>query len=187
MTRSALTLRAARPDDAPVLAQLWAEVLQRGHEDEHVEHCRVIVERAEERRDESVIVAEYDGELAGAVYLQQTTISPLNAEPMVLALSPHVFDNYRRRGAGTALLEAAVAFAEELGVGHVGAPVVSASRESNRFLARLSLAPVAVLRVAPTATLRSKIAALRPAQRGSGQIDRILASRRLRRRDTFTR
>ncbi|MGN0063164.1 MAG: GNAT family N-acetyltransferase, partial [Nocardioides sp.] len=91
---------------------------------------------------------------------------------------------FRRHGAGTALMEAAVAFAEEVGVLHVGTPVIAASRESNRFLARLSFSPAAVLRVSPTTTVRSRLTALRPSQRGgAGQIDRILAVRRQRRRD----
>ena len=34
------------------------------------------------------MVAEYDGEVAGAVYLRATTVTPLNLEPVVQAVHP---------------------------------------------------------------------------------------------------
>ncbi|MGN0064505.1 MAG: GNAT family N-acetyltransferase, partial [Nocardioides sp.] len=81
MSRSAVTLRPARPTDAPVLAKLWADVLQRGHEDEHEAHCQRIIARTEYDSSERIVVAVYDGEVAGAVHLRSTTVSPLNLEP----------------------------------------------------------------------------------------------------------
>jgi hypothetical protein len=61
---------------------------------------------------------------------------------------------YRRRGAGRALIAAAAAFAEQNGIEHVMVGVSPASREGNRFLARLGFMPVLVRRVATVQVLR---------------------------------
>ena len=126
------------------------------------------------------MVAEYDGEVAGAVHLCVTTMTPLNLEPAVLAVSPHVFPDFRRHGVGRALMESAVSFAEDHGIGHVATAAASGSRDANRFMARLSLGPQAVLRVASTHAVRSKLTAQRPsAQRAGGrQLTQVLAARR---------
>ena len=60
-------------------------------------------------------------------------------------------------------MECAVTWAEELGIGHVGTATASGSREANRFMARLALGPQAVLRMAPTPAVRSKLSARYPA------------------------
>ena len=124
---------------------------------------------------------EYDGQVAGAVYLRITTLSPLNLEPCVQSIHPRVFDACRRHGAGHALMEAATAFAEENGILHVVTAVPHSSRESNRFMARLGLAPVVMYRIAPTTLLRSRVSP----QRQQGGVDgrtRVLAARRSLRR-----
>ena len=108
------------------------------------------------------MVAEYDGEVAGAVHLRVTTMTPINLERVVQAVSPHVLPRYRRHGVGRALMDAAVSFAEELGIGHVATAAASGSRDANRFMARLALGPWAVLRVASTPMLRSKLTAHAP-------------------------
>ena len=100
------------------------------------------------------------------------------------AVSPHVLPHYRRRGVGRALIEAAVSYAEELGIGHVATAVASGSRDSNRFMARLALGPRAVLRVASTPMVRSKLTAQSPAAHRAGgrQLPHVLAARRSMRR-----
>src|SRR5687767_7323200 len=119
MMRSLVSLRTALPSDAPALAELWADVLRRADHAERVADLVTVIETAAESPDDRLVVAEYDGELAGAVHLRCTTMSPINLEPLVQAISPHVFPQFRRRGVGRALMEAAVTYAEELGVGHV--------------------------------------------------------------------
>ena len=71
-------------------------------------------------------------------------------------ISPHVLPDFRRHGIGSALMQAAVEFAEELGIAHVGTAVPPA-RDSNRFMARLSLGPAATLRVAPTGSVKNRL------------------------------
>ena len=91
----------------------------------------VIVKEAAESPEQRLLVAEYDGEPAGAVLLRVTPMTPLNLEPTVQALSPHVTPSYRGKGIGSALMEAAVLWAEELGIGHIttAAAVVLAQRQ----------------------------------------------------------
>jgi GNAT superfamily N-acetyltransferase len=184
MTRSLVSLRCALPSDAPALAEVWSDVLRRAEHEDQVSDLLQIIESATASPHDRLVVAEYDGEVAGAVHLRETTLSPLNLEPAVRAISPHVLPQYRRHGVGKALMEAAVAYAEELGIGHVATAAASGSRDANRFMARLAFGPQAVLRVASTHAVRARLTAQRPAvQRTSGRhLTQVLAARRSMRR-----
>lgn len=187
MTRSMITLRPATPGDAPRLAALWVDLLRRGDEAQRVADCLTVIDHAEANADERLVVAVQDDQLVGAVYLVATTVSPIHLEPMVKSLAPTVFPAFTRRGVGAALMDAAVTFAEERGIANVAAAAASGSRDGNRFLARLALTPVATLRIASTATVRARLMALRPVASRNGassrQLDRVLAARRILRRD----
>ena len=139
-----------------------------GPEDQVVDMEEVLA-RLADSGDERIVVAEYDGEFAGAVHLQATTMSALNLEPVVRALSPHVLPRFRRHGIGSALMDAAVTWAEDLGVSHVATAAVAGSRDANRFMARIALGPYAVLRVATTHAVRTRLGAQRrPARSTTG-------------------
>lgn len=183
-SRSPVSLRNALPSDAPFLAELWSDVLRRADHHEQIADLLQIIEGAAESAGERLVVAEYDGEVAGAVHLRATTLSPLNLERAVQAICPHVLAVHRRRGVGRALMEAAVSYAEEIGVAHVATAAASGSRDANRFMARLALGPQAVLRVASTHTVRARLTAQRPdIQRTSGRhVTQVLAARRSLRR-----
>lgn len=181
MMRSQVSLRSATPDDADGLVDVWFDVVRRGERHEQVADLVSVIRRVSNLGDERLVVAEYDGRLAGAVHLRATTVSPLNLEPVVQAISPHVLPEFRRRGIGRALMEAAVAFADELGIGHVASAAAAGSRDANRFLARLALGPQATLRLAPTAVVKAKLSAQRPVvARPSGRhhLTHVLAARR---------
>lgn len=178
MSRSAVTLRAARPGDAAELVRLWTLALRRTDASEQQADIVSVIDRAEAADDEAVVVAELDGRLAGAVHLSITTVTPINLEPMVVAVSPQVFPEFRRHGVGTALLEAAVEFAEANGVGHLGSGAVSGDRVANRFLARLALAPQALLRVGATHAVRAKLTPMTKAR----PVTEVLRRRRFQRR-----
>jgi predicted N-acetyltransferase YhbS len=184
MMRSLVSLRSALPSDAPVLAALWTDVLRRADETERIADLVKVIESAAESPVDRLVIAEYDGEVAGAVHLRCTTMTPINLEPLVQAVAPHVFPQFRRRGVGRALMESAVSYAEELGIGHVATAAASGSRDANRFMARLALGPQAVLRVAATHVVRAKLTAQRPAVTGSGgrHLTQVLAARRSMRR-----
>lgn len=185
MSRTPVTLRAATPEDAAALAEVWSDVIRRVGPEDQMADMAAVIAAATDSPDQRIVVAEYDGRLAGAVHLERTTMTAVNLEPVVRALSPHVLPQFRRHGIGTALMDAAVAWAEELGVAHVASGAVAGSRDANRFMARIALGPYAVLRVAPTHAVRSRLAAhLRPAvAAGNGrQLTQVLAARRSMRR-----
>lgn len=185
MTRTLVSLRSVTPEDAPYLAEVWADVIRRvGPEDQVADMAAVIVSVLESP-DQRIVVAEYDGAFAGAVHLERTTMSAVNLEPVVRALSPHVLPQYRRHGVGTALMDAAVSWAEDLGVAHLATAAVAGSRDANRFMARIALGPYAVLRVATTHAVRSRVSThRRPANVGGTprQLTQVLAARRSLRR-----
>ncbi len=193
-----VTLRNAVPDDVAFLRELWSDVVRRADPTDQDEDLHTVIGAAGLTDDDRLVVAEYDGQRAGAVYLRATTVSPINLERVVQAVSPHVLPQFRRHGIGSALMEAAVSFAEERGIGHIGAGAASASRDSNRFFARLAMGPHAVLRVATTNAVRLKLTAQRSAlsqspfaslgqnKGGVRHIERVLAARRGRRREKAT-
>jgi GNAT superfamily N-acetyltransferase len=184
MSRSPVSLRMAVPADAPALAELWADVLRRAAPEDQVADLEGLLAGLEGTSDQRIVVGEYDGEFAGAVHLQATTMSALNLEPVVRALSPHVLPRFQRHGVGSALMDAAVTWAEELGIVHVATAAVAGSRDANRFMARIALGPYAVLRVATTHAVRTRLSAhRRPAQTTGGrQLTQVLAARRSMRR-----
>ncbi len=180
MSRSSLTPRIACSEDAAALAELWGDVLRRVDRAEQIADLELVVKGAAASPEQRFVVVDYDGQLAGGVFLRLTTVSPLNPDPCVQSIQPRVFDQFRRRGVGRALMEAAVAFAEENGVLHLTTAVPAASRDANRFMARLALAPVATVRLAPTSVVRSR---LTPPAPGSGRsTPRVLVARRNQRR-----
>ena len=184
MSRSLVFLRDALPADAAILAELWVDVLRRGDEAERIADLVRVVETASQDPDQRLVVAEYDGRLAGGVHLRLTTVSPLNLDTSVQVMSPQVFPEFRRHGVGRALMDAAVSWAEERGAGHLATAAASGSRDGNRFMARLALGPVAVLRLAPTTVVRAKLMAQRPpvARVPARQLTHVLAVRRSMRR-----
>lgn len=185
MSRSLVTLRCAGPDDAPQLAELWVAALRRADPHDHVSDLDLIIKAAAESPEQKLVVAEYDGNFAGAVFLRVTTLSPINLDVCVQAISPHVLPQFRRHGVGRTLMECAVSFAEELGIAHISTAAASSSREGNRFMARLALGPQAVFRVATTHAVRAKLTAQRPAferYAGGRHLTQVLAARRSQRR-----
>lgn len=181
MSRTTVQVRAAAVSDASVLRELWTDILRRGTAAEQEADLLRLIADCADREDRCIAVAEIDGQVAGAVFLEATTLTPLNLEPAMMAVSPHVLPQFRRRGVGTALMDAATRYAETQGIGTVATAAMANSRDANRFMARLSLTPQATLRAASTSALRSKLSARRSAtrNRGSRQIDKVLAARRL--------
>jgi predicted N-acetyltransferase YhbS len=181
--RPSISMRTAELADAPALSELWAEHLRRGETHDQLHDLVTVLERVAEDPDERIVLAEYDGRVAGAVHLRAATVSSLNLEPVVQALSPAVLTEHRRHGIGRMLMEAAVVFAEERGVGFVATAVAAGSRDANRFMARLALSPAATLRIAPTALFRARLDASRKGARPSPrQLTQVVAVRRSMRR-----
>jgi GNAT superfamily N-acetyltransferase len=175
MSRSLVTMRDATLADVEHLADLWQPFLRRCSDGESLNDVATAIDNLGDRPGERLVVAEYDGAFAGAVYLKAATYSPVNPEPVLQVHSPAVVPEHRRHGVGKLLVECAVTWAEELGIGHIATAASSGSREANRFMARLALGPQAVLRMAPTPVVRAKLSARYPAAR---QVTQVLAARR---------
>jgi len=186
MSRTLVTLREAHVGDAVFLRELWQDSIRMADPQDQLADLEVIIKTAAQSPEQRLLIAEYDGAVAGAVFLRATTFGPLNLEPTLQAFSPHVAPAYRRKGVGHALMDAAVGFAEELGIGHVASAAASGSRDGNRFLARLGLGPQGILRAAPTATVRGRLEAARPAGQRTrvtrSHLGQVLAARRSMRR-----
>lgn len=181
MTRSGLMPRIARPEDAPELADLWSDLLRRADRSEQVADLELLIKAAAASPEQRFVVVEHDGQLAGAVFLRLTTVSPINLEPCVQSVHPRVFDRHRRRGVGRTLMEAAVTFAEENGVLHLSTAVPAAARDANRFMARLALAPAVTYRIALTSAVRSRLTPAAPVGQRRAT-PRVLVARRNQRR-----
>ena len=182
VTRSLVTLREAVVGDALFLLEIWRDSLRRADRQEQLADLEIVIKTASTSAEQRLVIAEYDGEPVGAVFLKATTMSPIDLEPVVQTLSPHVLPSARRKGIGRALMEEAVTFADELGVGHVMTAAASTSRDGNRFLARIGFGAHATLRVAPTPMLRAKLTSrLTAGQRAvanRGHLGQVLAARR---------
>lgn len=183
MSRGPATLREAVPADADFLAEVWEDSLRVGERDRRVADMEAVIAAAAETPRQRLLIAECDGERAGAVLLRAGTISPLNLEPTVHVLAPCVLDAHQRRGVGHTLMEGATAFAEELGISRISSAAAARSRDGNRYLARLGFGSQFVLRTAAVATVRSRLSARGSAvTRSRTQLGHVLAARRSMRR-----
>lgn len=181
--RSPLTLRKAGHEDAEALVELWESVMRKTEREDLVADAHRIISDCDASPDCCIVVAEVDGVVAGSVFLRATTVTPVNLEPVVQAISPHVAPRFQGRGVGRALIDAAVTYAEERGIGHVASAALTGSRDANRFMARLALGPMATLRLAPTASVRAKLSAHgRGVLTPSRQLAHVIAARRSLRR-----
>ena len=181
MSRHALEIRDARPDDAAGLLRLWAHSGVRAEQasPRPLDEAGAALAQVAADPDERFLVALHEGGLIAALHMRRAPISPLHSDMAIHTSYLMVLPEHRKHGVARALLDVAVTWAEEKDVALVTAFTSSNSRDTNRFLARLGLAPVATVRMVNTAVLRRKITpeAIRPldARRNLG---RVLAQRR---------
>lgn len=182
MSRTARIIRDARPGDAEALMRLWSAAGNSSATTRPTEEAGRALAQLAAAADERLLVGEHNGEVVAAMHLRRGQISPVHTEMAVHTSYLIVLPDFRKHGYAHALLETAVAWAEEKDVAHVTAITSSNSRDTNRFLARLGLADIATIRATDTATLRHKLTpeAMRPGQRRN--LGRVLAQRRSMRR-----
>ncbi|HET6562089.1 MAG TPA: GNAT family N-acetyltransferase [Marmoricola sp.] len=182
-------VRDAVESDASKLCALWAGPLHRPEVDDgsarEAEAAEAVAQTARDPLAR-IVVAEVDGALLGCAYLRIGHLSPIRAERVILVNHLQVAKHAERLGVGRALLEAAVSWAEHEGIVSLVAPAAANDREANRFLARLGMAQLAVLRGAKVAALRARLpgdpsAAVR-AGRTSRNVGHVVALRRSQRR-----
>lgn len=177
MARQPLVVRDAVPEDVDELIALWAEAATT-EQPQPEDAVRAISQLATDP-DERLIVGEAGGRLVAALHLRRAPISPLHTEHVVHTAFLLVLPEHRRHGHARAMLEAAMAWAEEKDIHHLTAITSSNLRETNRFLARLGFASIAHVRVAPIAVLRKRLGPPKHATGGAPRnLGQLLAARR---------
>ena len=194
MARGTVLVREATPDDVAALQEVWSVAEGRAQEPGPVPHgsaptqeAAAAVARVALDPDQRVLVGVLESEIVGAAHLVRAPLSPLGDEQAVFVLHLQVREDHRRHGVGHALMAATVGWAEEKATSHVLAAASVLSRDANRFMARLGLCQVAVVRGATVAALRAKLPVEPPAGalvdgRHQRTVGHVLAQRRLRRR-----
>lgn len=162
MSRSAVSVRRAVPTDVPALVALWEQLREeglrrRGNAAETPGLAAGRFELALADENTRVVVAVFEDEIIGMAQLSRTPPTLLADSSSVELTAMCVADAHRRRGAGKALVGAAVAFADEQAVESVVVSVFPQHREANRFYARLGFAPLVVRRVASVTALRRRL------------------------------
>lgn len=97
-----MTIRPARPADAPALAVLTTQLGYPTTPEEAGERLRDL----ESRPENGVLVAEADGEVTGWIHVQGSR--SLEMEPCAVIIGLVVDESRRSQGTGAALVEAAV-------------------------------------------------------------------------------
>jgi len=190
--RSPVHIREASPADADALLGVWGGLVARHGERDDVppahDEAAASLARITADPDQRLLVAFLDDKVAGAVHLARLPMSPVHSESAVYVMHLQVLDGLRRHGVGRALMEATVSWAEEKDTPNVIAAASVASRDANRFMARLGLSQIALVRGATTAALRAKLPVEPPAAGRVGtpqaqhNVGAVLARRRLLRR-----
>lgn len=190
MSRNPVQVRDAGPEDAAALLEVWGDFRRTGAERAYgsaeIEAANALARIAADP-DERLLVGIYEDKLVGATHLMRAGISPLHTETAIHVTHLHVLGGYRRHGVGKALMEAAVSWAEEKDTNHLIAAASVHSRDANRFMARLGLSQIAIVRGAAIPALRAKMPVEPPAgamvnSRNHRSVGQVLAQRRLQRR-----
>jgi L-amino acid N-acyltransferase YncA len=187
--RSRVTTRTARPDDLPAVLALVRQHRAEAHAEGVLTGqtpgaaAAVGFRRLLADAGHRVVLAVLPGEgaapdaeaVVGLAVLGLDPLSTVLGVPQVTVDNLVVHRDHRRRGAGTALLAAAAAYAAELGALHVVAAVGGHEAERQRFFARMGFAPLTTRRIVPRETLSRALAAW---QRGGLPVPRRALPRR---------
>jgi len=184
--RNPVHVRDAEPEDAAALIALWADFSKRtpdGIEVSPEAETAAGLARMAAEPDERLLVGVLEDRVVGTMHLRRTSVSPIHSETAIHTSHLHVLEGCRRRGVGRALLEVAVTWAEEKATGHILAVSAMNSRDANRFMARLGLGQIAVLRGTTVPALRAKLpgeaaAVARIGTQQHQKLGQVLAQRR---------
>ena len=195
MPRAPLTVRRAVTADTPALLDLWrttgfaatADALRGADVQQATEAVAAVADDPRTR----IVVAELDGRLVGAVFLRRVALSPLVGVEQLSMTHLQVDPEVARRGVGSALVEAAVEWAEQEQIESVLTYSQVDDRPANRFFARLGLGQVGTVRSGPVATIRAALPSDAAATQRVGSrrgrtpgtvVDQVVSARRSQRR-----
>jgi GNAT superfamily N-acetyltransferase len=182
MSRGPVIIRDAEVGDAEALQQIWLDFATQpdrpGRPTASLDQIRKAIGRLRAEGAERLLVAVVGDAPVGVAHLRRAPLSPIHDEEAVHVGYLHVLSGHRRRGIGKQLLDVATAWAEEHDSTHVVASVAATARDANRFLARLGLGQVAVVRASTVAHLRSRLPAAGGVRTSASN---VVAARRLMR------
>lgn len=175
MSRGNVRVRPAATSDIPELIALAEDngvvehALRRGR-GTRAEHAQSLNERyrallADLDRLVLVAIDEATEKLVGFAVLLEERVGVLAPTATLYISHLLVAPNFRKRGAGRALLTGAVRHAEDREIDHVVVGVQAGARDANRYLARLGFAPLVVRRIASVSTLRRSLGIVESAER----------------------
>lgn len=181
MTRAHPLVRDALPDDAEALISIWRDFTtdppRQPRLDTGIDDVRRSVARITADATQRLVVVVAEGRPVGVAHLRLAPLSPIHGDDAVHVGYLHVLTKFRRHGLGMQMMDTAAEWAEELGSQHIVASVAATARESNRFLARLGMSQVAVVRATTVSALKGKLRA--PA--GATARANVVTARRLMR------
>jgi GNAT superfamily N-acetyltransferase len=191
VARKAVRVRDALPEDAGALVAMWRENTEAGARlpAPDVDAAARAIGRLRQDPEQRLLVAcvgAEDEEVVGVAHAVRAPLSPIHEEATVHVGHLFVDVGHRRQGVAHALLAAAAAWADATQTTHLMAHVAAASRDANRFLARLGLASVATVRTSPVLALQERLARFEATDGAESQaaVERL---RVLRRRQAFAR
>lgn len=159
MARTVIDVRPARREDLPILTGLWVRAREESGATTDGPHGRGALDRlmsALERSDVRAVIARLDGEPMGYVITSENPFG-LGTTPDLTIEHLYVSPAVRRSGVARTLLAAVLQYAERSGCEVIVSNVPSASRDANRFFARLGFSSIHVRRVVSTVALRRKL------------------------------
>ncbi len=181
MSLGPVTVRDVETADAEALQAIWLDFAvapdRPSSPDASLDQIRRAIGRLSGQPNERLLVAVVEEDPVGVAHLRRAPLSPIHDEDAVHVGYLHVHSAYRRRGVGKQLLDTAADWAEQTESTHIVASVAATARDAHRFLARLGLSQVAVVRASTVAHLRSKLTA----GGGKAQASNVVAVRRLMR------
>ena len=185
MPRQAPRIRDAVPEDAWDLLDLWAAVSGIGDHSSSPDRSLADAEQALATialdPDQRLLVAEHEDRIVAAMKLSRGPLWPLARDQAVHSSFLLVLPPFRRHGYGHALMEAALAWAEEKDITQITV-FTDGNRDTNRFFARLGLGTLGNVRHAHTAVLRKRLATEHARSGSNRHLVEVLAQRRSMRR-----
>lgn len=183
MARRPAFVRDALPGDASDLLRLWCEVGIPGLPLASEDDATAAIDRIAESASERLLVADFDDRVVGAIHVAHRPVTPLHTERASRTSFLVVLPEFRRRGIARLLLDAAVTWAEEEQVLYMTASAAAASRDTNRFLARMGFSTAVTKRTALTHAVRAKLS---PHTLHGTSLGQVMAQRRATRRRALT-